>query len=160
MITTSVLGLLTIVASMAGPHWRYQELSDAISDRTGAALEISSADEQAKLIFACDLTNPKRSIGIQFQAPQYLGGEYGNFVLRADKSAPISGQWSISYRTGYTFDADIVRPAAAAISAAESVYVRAFDYDGQPVNAQFVSLPQRELFQKVAIACGQPDFFK
>lgn len=159
MSISASLNLLAIVASLTGPNWRFQKLADAISDRTGAALEVKSVDQKAKLVFACDLTDPDRPIAIQFLAPSYLGGEYNDFVIRADKRPPFPGSWSITASTGYTFDPDIVKPLVAEVSTAERVYVRAFDYEGQPVDALFVDMPSRQLFQAVADACGQPNFF-
>lgn len=160
MTVIATLNALAVLASLSGENWRYQERIDAITDRTGAALEISSIDGKSKLVFACELTSPDRSMSIQFQAPKFLGGEYGLILVRADKKPPIPGAWSITGRTGYSFDPALVKPMVRTIADAGSVYVRAYDYDGQPVDAQFARVPSSEMFQRAAAACGQPDFLK
>jgi len=151
-------GALFILATSAAVQigaWSTWDRVDPVTDLKGAAASVHSTDGRSHLLLTCDVTEQGRDLSLQFKANQYLGSDANAVQLRADADPPMENYWSFYGRIAVLAPDSEVRPALQKIRGASRLYVRAFDFNQQPVGASFDIAGASEAIATVLAACGK-----
>jgi len=154
------LGLISSIgfaqATNAGGGWTYAERTDPLTDLRTASARVRSTDGAAQLVFTCLSSDPGRQLSFQFLPRAFLGSAAGTVTLRADGGPLLTDLWDHVYRGAYIADQGRVYEIARAIADHDTLFVRALNYEGQPVDGTFHIAGARSQIEAVLSACGKP----
>jgi hypothetical protein len=142
-------------ATNAGGGWSYAEATNPLTDLRTASARVRSNDGTAQLVFTCNSSDPGRLLSFQFLPRAYLGSAAGSVTLRADGGPLLTDLWDHVYRGAYISDQGRVYEIARAIADHDSLFVRALNYEGQPVDGTFRISGARPQIEAVLAACGK-----
>lgn len=143
--------------SNKGTNWVYQTRSDPITDQSGGALQVTSVNGKARLLFVCDLKSSSRPMSIQYATDSYVGAYRSLVTIRFDKGEVMRNYWDSSGQTAFIYSSAVVRDLLVEFVRASTVVVRAEDEDSQNVDASFDLTDAKGQIERVMRSCGKTD---
>ena len=159
LMQAATLALLVIGDVHLRRGWNFDQGIDAITDQQGALAGIPSADGKAILALQCDHKTEGRPMFFQLRpgVGRHFSGWF-EVTMRVDRQEPFSYRWYWAGAAGLVADPGQVKRIARALVGGDRLLVRALDYNDQPVDMEFEVAKPSEVFARVFLACGQPDF--
>lgn len=148
-------GALLMLQAVAG-SWVYADKIDPITDLRGGSARLRSLDGQSTLIFTCNTNNTDQLLSVQYLPGRHLGSRDNVVAVRPDSGDYYSTQWTYTYKGAYLSEGAEIWVVLGMLRQARRFYVRALDYEDQPVDAVFETDGASEPMQKVLAACGKP----
>jgi len=152
------IGLLLATDALAqdSQTWAVSIRVDPVSDEaTGSATLVSPNSD--RLVFACNGVG-ETTLSVQYLPRGYLGSSPNLVTIRFDRDEPFTSVlWEYTSKGAYTVSEPFVEFFSSQVGDGErSIFVRALNYEDQPVDALFISRGGREAVNRVREACGKP----
>lgn len=158
MLTLFVaVALQTTPSSNMPMNWFFKARDkDPITDLQSARVQTNSIAGDAKLSVQCDVIG--EPIVSVLYIPSKFTGSSGSqrIIFRADANAPIELLGETVSRAKAITDIKAVRSLTHMFAQAQTLFVRAFDYNGQPVDARFNVAGGEGSIRAVFAACKIP----
>ena len=138
--------------------WDYTSKTDPISDKKVSSAWIWSPDHTSRLSIRCD-SAVEQVVSIQYSASKFLGSSSRPVTLRFDQLPPVTLVWRVQDRVVYESNEKQVANLAKLIATSSRLFIRAYDYNDQPVDAQFALSGgfSAKIAQAIFRDCGYPD---
>lgn len=138
-----ILALLLQAAPAAAPApWTVMPRPNADSAITSTVLGVSTADNNARLVFRCDVSPKGKFVSIQMFTRASLGGPPNRPVsVTLDGGTPFIDNWEFTGNATYTRSDAGVTTLAQAIAAAKMIAVHTTTATGEPVDVSFAGPP-------------------
>ena len=146
----------SICSAQSDNNWNVSVRVDQITDAREASAALMSSNG-ARLVFACNGLVEK-TLSVQFLPKEYLGSRPNLVVVRFDKDPPIpSIAWEYAYKGAYTTSEPFVEFFSKQVTEGDqAVFVRALNYEDQPIDGRFYSANGKRAINQVREACGKP----
>lgn len=151
----TLISLLAVAQSLAtSGNWVLTEKVDPVTDLRSASASVSSINGDDRLVVKCDGVG-EPVVSVQFITKRYLGGSGDRPVtIRFNQAPPLTFDWEYTSKGAFNRDEKLVRSVANLIAKSDQVFVRAFNYEEQPVDGSFVVTDGESSLRTVFRACG------
>jgi hypothetical protein len=153
-IAAGSLSCSGLVAEPVPSNWKFRENPDPIMGRVDGSAALTSEDGASKLVINCNGVSD-RYVSLQYITPKYLGSTDGVVIVRVDDQVPLpSSTWTYSSKGAYTVSSAVIKLFISMVGETENrIYLRALNYEHQPVDALFHSVNARAAYARVRSMC-------
>lgn len=158
LILTVALSAPSSLAAQEGAqsNWAYREQVDPVSDAATASAFIVSEDGRGRLNISCNgIYGP--TLSLQYITSSYLGVVPHMVAVRIGEGAPAeSYSWEYTSKGAYITKPEFLALFASLISTGKDrIFVRALNYELQPVDAVFQSIDAKSAMDRVQAVCDR-----